>query len=74
MAQGLSKEEVAFRNAVHKALTGNGVFPEGHEWAGMTKAESLLAVRQGQTAAQFLAAKAPAEPVEKPVEKAKPVK
>lgn len=66
MAKSWTQEEVAFRNATHKALLGQGVFPEGHDWAGLTKAESLLAAKRGMTAAEFLAAKNPAPATEEP--------
>lgn len=37
----VSDEEREFDKAVHKALTGDGVFPKGHPNEGMTRQEAV---------------------------------
>ena len=53
----LTAEQQYFR-AVHEAILGDGVFPEGHEWAGFTGPESLAYSRRNLTAAEARAERA----------------
>lgn len=61
MADANDAEKV-FMHTVHQVLTEvpGVVFPAGHTWAGLTKAESLAAVRSGfENSADYSAAQAP---------------
>lgn len=47
----MTQAEIAYHKAVREALLNGGVFPEGHEYAGMTAAEAAAAHAQAQAPA-----------------------
>jgi hypothetical protein len=62
MSEALDTRKV-FDHQVHQTLTGvaGAVFPEGHQWAGLTKAQSFAAVKAGfESGAAYLASLKPA--------------
>ncbi len=52
MSAHLTPDLIVFRDAVHLAMLGEGVFPIGHLWEGFTRAESEELARRGYTPEQ----------------------